>query len=161
VILVIDLILSARRLARAPTWWPRLALLLISMIAGSILIWLLIGAPWTALERSRGLTLRYILPVAALLPVLALIGCFPINSSWYRRVIPRVIVATGLVVAAVWLWWQALAHPDPEQPAAFAPGITVGWFVVAAALTTMLGRARDDGWRQPSSCCAPSRGGRR
>jgi hypothetical protein len=139
VVLVIDLAVSARRRIAVAEWWSRFALLVITVIAGGILVWLLIGAPWTALERSHGLTLRYVLPVAALLPTLALIGCFPIGGGWHTRRGPRVVVATLLGAGALWLWWNALAHPDPTQPSAFAPGISVVWCGFAFVLMTIVG----------------------
>jgi hypothetical protein len=91
------------------------------------------------LERSGGLTLRYLLPFFALLPAMALIGCFPIGGTWHARVVPRVVVGALLAIGVVWLWWEALAHPDPARPAEFAPGISIVWAIVAGGVITIAG----------------------
>ena len=63
---------------------------------GATLVWMLIGAPWTALERSRGLTLRYALPVAALLPVLAFTATSPVAMALVRVAVGNVARVTRL-----------------------------------------------------------------
>ena len=52
---------------------------------GGGLIFLLIGAPWTGLDHSRGLALRYILPVFAIIVATALVGAFPLSLPWFER----------------------------------------------------------------------------
>jgi hypothetical protein len=144
-IFIIDLIAGVRRRNISIGWWPRLALLVVTVGGGAVLIWLLIGAPWTAIERSRGVTLRYALPIAALLPLVALVGCFPIGFAWYDRARARAIAAAAIVGAAGWLWWHASAPTDPPESAASAPALTVLWFLAAMILTTML-RVRVGRW---------------
>jgi len=138
-ILLADLALSARRRRALAAWWPRVGFFVLAIVVSAALVWLLVGAPWTALERSRGLTLRYVLPVTALLPLLAFIGCFPFSVDWYARSATRVLVGLALIAAVAWLWWRALHPQEAGQSLTYAPGITVIWFVVAALLTTVLG----------------------
>ena len=63
----------------------RLAILVGLAAVGVPLVWLLIGAPWTSLEWTNGFALRYILPLLAILPVVAFIGLFPASSTWYTQ----------------------------------------------------------------------------
>jgi hypothetical protein len=113
-LLVVDTIVQAvRRQApdrvRARVW--AIALTLGTFVP---LTWMLIGAPWTGLERSQGLTLRYILPLFALLPVLSIAGCFPLMMPWYRRLpalaggirVTRPLVHLAAVVAGGALVWH-------------------------------------------------------
>lgn len=75
-------------------WWrgghrERLAIRVGSMLIASamaaVMVWFLIGAPWTSLEWTKGLSLRYALPCLALLPLLAWVAMFPASLPWYRR----------------------------------------------------------------------------
>jgi hypothetical protein len=45
----------------------------------------------------------------------------------------------------MWLWWRAAVHPDPADPAAFAPAFTLASFAAAVLLTTLM-RVRAGRW---------------
>ncbi len=86
-------------------WWrkqsgglPRVLILVAVFGTGVPTIWLLIGAPWTSLEWTRGGALRYALPWFLMAPFLAWIGLFPASLPWYRQ--PAVAASLGGLVAA-------------------------------------------------------------
>jgi hypothetical protein len=61
--------------------------------------WLLVGAPWTSLEWTRGLSLRYMLPFAVALPCLSAIGLLPSSLPWYKRTLPAVLAGAAAAAA--------------------------------------------------------------
>jgi hypothetical protein len=126
---VVDLALTFRRRTSDTRWWARAACLLLVLGIGTTLVWMLIGAPWTALERSRGLTLRYALPVAALLPVLAFTALLPLRWPWFQSQsrVSRAVLAC-LAAAGLWCFWRSVAGPDALPP------FDVRWLAVSAAL---------------------------
>ncbi|HEX5069509.1 MAG TPA: hypothetical protein VFV78_04770 [Vicinamibacterales bacterium] len=139
VFLVADLIGQARHRNADPAWWPRVLLLAIGAGVGAALIWLLIGAPWTALDRSNGLTLRYVLPIAASLPLLAFIGCFPIGAPWDRRALYRRLFAVALALSVAILWGHAASVPNPGSSIVVTPAAHAWWVFAAAIGTIMIG----------------------
>jgi hypothetical protein len=129
---VIDLALTYRRRTTDSRWWARVACLGLVLGVGAVLIWLLIGAPWTALERSRGLTLRYALPVAALLPVLVFTALMPLRWPWFERdrMATRAL-HVGLAAISCWWFWRAAA--GATAPWALPP-IDPRWLLVSAVI---------------------------
>lgn len=128
----LDAALTALRgRSRSPSW-RRLTLTVAVLGTMAPMLWLLVGAPWTSLEWTRGMALRYAQPWWALLPLVALIGLFPVSLPWYRRAwlaLPGgiALAVTGLLaldrsagpafppaptwptmalVAGVWVWWR-------------------------------------------------------
>lgn len=81
----------------------RFMLISVTIVFSAGLIWLLIGAPWTGLERSRGLTLRYILPVITILVTVAFIGLLPLSVPWFEKLRParRVDLPHGIAFVIV------------------------------------------------------------
>ncbi|MDP7693503.1 MAG: hypothetical protein QGG89_16820, partial [Vicinamibacterales bacterium] len=112
-------------------WWqgrsgglPRVLLLVAVLGTGVPMIWLLIGAPWTSLEWTRGGALRYVLPWLLLLSLLAWIGLFPAGVPWYRR--PAVAATLGgiVVTTSLVMTLQGQTNP-PFPPAATWPAVLV------------------------------------
>ena len=124
-------------IARPRQQWPdaraaRALVLAIGVGAGGLLVWLLVGAPWTSLEWTRGFSLRYALPIAALLPLVAFIGLFPLSLRWYERpsIAPAAIAA--LAAGSILTFYLAL---DPRLARYVeVPPIAIGWLVAGAAL---------------------------
>ena len=129
---LVDLGLTGKRRTADPRWWARTACLGLVLGVGTVLIWMLIGAPWTALERSRGLTLRYALPLAALLPVLAFTALMPLRWPWFEgdRAATRAL-QLGLAAASCWWFWRSAA--DATAPWALPP-IDLRWLAVSAVI---------------------------
>ena len=75
---------------------------------GGALTWLLVGAPWTSLEWTRGLSLRYALPIAALLPVLGFIALFPVSWRWYDHNMAASIALSAVVASSLFTFYSAL-----------------------------------------------------
>ncbi|HEX5217649.1 MAG TPA: hypothetical protein VFV98_19445 [Vicinamibacterales bacterium] len=111
--------------------WARLGLVALSVLPGAALVWLLIGAPWTSLEWTRGSSLRYALPVAVSAALLAATGLFPVVWQWARD---RSLAAFGFVLAislSLWVFIASTAVPGP-------PRIDLVWAVVAVGLVLVL-----------------------
>lgn len=108
----------------------RLFLLLTALGVGGALVWLLAGAPWTSLEWTRGLSLRYALPVAALLPLVAFVGLFPVSWRWYEDEATSPIALAGVIVVAGFMFYSAL---DPRAARYVnVPMLSVVWLAVAS-----------------------------
>ena len=90
--------------------------------------------PWTSLEWTQGLSLRYAMPWLVFLPLVMWIGLFPTSVPWYRRA--PVAGVVGIVIAGGGLMILA-GRTDPPFPplptlqAALAALIV--WVVVLAA----------------------------
>jgi hypothetical protein len=131
---------------------------LLALAAGTMIpmLWLLAGAPWTSLEWTRGMSLRYAQPWWALLPLVAAAALFPSSAPWYRR--PMLAGTAGIVLAAMGL--RALATnggiPFPPAPSLFVAlaagavwyglrvaGRRAGWWLAAAVLVVS---AAAGGW---------------
>jgi len=98
-IVPIDLAVAAWRRSNHPPYPARLVAVALTIGAGVPLIWMLVGAPWTSLEWTRGLALRYALPIGALLPWLSLLALFPM--AWRRPEPPgRAAMAFNVAVMA-------------------------------------------------------------
>ena len=137
--LAVDLIARARRRATDGLWWPRLGVLGLTVLTGAVLVWMLIGAPWTGMERSRGLTLRYLLPIAGLLPLLAFVACFPMALfAWHRRGSLRAIALAGVVAGGLWLFWESLGSNAQAIRALPVPGLSALWLMVAIVWVWLL-----------------------
>jgi hypothetical protein len=153
-VLVLDLAAGMRRHARDAHWWPRVGLLVITVVAGAALIWMLIGAPWSGMERSRGLTLRYALPIAALLPLLAYAGWFPLTLPWYRHGRFRTGAAAIVIAASIALFLAAARDGARSPMTLIAPGIDWRWLPVGLAAVWLAGRAVRGGWGIRAGACA-------
>jgi hypothetical protein len=85
---------------------------LLALATTTAMLWMLAGAPWTSLEWTRGLSLRYAQPWWAILPLLAFVGLFPLSLGWYRRTMWTMIVAPSLWAIAM----VAFQHADGPFP---------------------------------------------
>lgn len=115
-------------LRRDDRWWARAGFMALTAGAGSVLIWMLIGAPWTGLERSRGQSLRYALPVLILLPVGALAGLFSFARQWTPQPRLRGLLLALVAAASVALFWRA--QSDPASGVGLPP-LELRWLLVA------------------------------
>ena len=115
-----------RRDLRAPVV-RRLALVALTLGTLVPMLWLLAGAPWTSLEWTRGMALRYAQPWWALVPLTAFVGLFPASLPWYRRAW-LVLVGGGALAA----WGVVLLQRSADLP--FPPAPTLTTALVAAAV---------------------------
>jgi hypothetical protein len=126
----IDLAIAARRRSvdTARVWTCGL-LLAMTVGAGGALVWLLIGAPWTSLDWTRGFSLRYALPVAALVPFTAYVALFPASWRWYTR--ETIAPAAIALVASIGclLFTSSLHGSGPRH--ADVPPLTWLWCLVS------------------------------
>jgi hypothetical protein len=126
----IDLMIAARRRgADAAVVWTRGLLLALTVGAGGALVWLLVGAPWTSLDWTRGFSLRYALPVAAFMWLSAYVALFPAAWRWYTRettasAAMAIAASIGCLVFASALHGSGARHSD-------VPPVTWTWCVVA------------------------------
>lgn len=127
-----DIALAAARGRRTDAWSSRLITGVLVIGAGGAFIWMLIGAPWTSLEWSGGLALRYALPIVALLPLLSFSGLLPLSWRWYEQPSIR------LNARRVWMLVSAIVFARSTQssdPAAHpVPGFALGWGLAGIAL---------------------------
>ncbi len=137
VLFAADLIVPGTRGNLQPCRRARVLLLLVAAGAGGALTGLLIGAPWTSLEWTRGLSLRYVLPLLALLPLLSLIGLFPTSWRWYDNHTARTILATTLAVASGLLCW---APPGAPVVGEIVPAVTP-WSLLFGIAVTLIAMA--------------------
>lgn len=132
VIFAADVVAGFSRRREDARWWARAGGLMLVLGVGAVLVWMLIGAPWTALERSGGLTLRYALPVVLLLPLLAFAALFPIRWPWVERnaTVARVVLAAMAAVSS-WLFLASAASADGGSA---LPALQIGWLVFSAVV---------------------------
>ena len=110
----------------------------LTVVAGSVLLWLLAGAPWTSLEWSRGFSLRYTLPIPALLAVLAGAALFPLGWRWYARERVAELAWATAYLATGWIF--ALSIRGEAGAAAPVPALAVPWLVAAGGIMLLLAR---------------------
>lgn len=137
IVVPVDLAVAwLRRRDPAPLHARALAWLMTAAIGG-VLGWLLVGAPWTSLEWTDGMSLRYALPVIALLPLVALVALFPLSWRWYESTEPASLLQGALAAISLLAFASAL---DPEaRRAVHVPSISIVWLGVAAAALLTLG----------------------
>lgn len=111
----------------------------------------LLGAPWTSLERTGGLSLRYLLPFWFLYPLLAGSGLFSRLVPWQEhRLVRRVVWLLWIAGAA----WMGAGYPGigglglREVPAWPAAGVFVAALALCWAAGGGLPHAPESGWRQ-------------
>jgi len=134
-----DLVLTLGRRTTDPRWWARMGALLLTVFSGGVLIWMLIGAPWTALLRSNGLTLRYALPLAALGPLLGYAALFPLSVSWTRNRVAAAVASGSLMFTSLWWFWKSSMAAPPQS---ILPAFDLVWLVVAGAIVLLMLRTR-------------------
>lgn len=113
-ILLVDTLIAWTRPSTGEARSQRAVIALV-FASGVPLAWLLAGAPWTSLEWTGGFSLRYVLPLAALLPLLALLGCFPSTLPWFTRHTP-VVCAGAVFAAAALVLLRVSQGPEDVHP---------------------------------------------
>jgi hypothetical protein len=133
--------LAARHRRRADrSMSGRMMLLVLTAGAGGTLVALLVGAPWTSLEWTRGFALRYALPVAALVPLVSLVALFPSTWRWYGHPATH---AVTLALSATWVARQFVESTTATSTRSSPlPPVTFGWLVAAASLVVVASLAR-------------------
>lgn len=128
-----DLALAAWRGRTEAPFRARLLAIALAIGAGVPLIWILVSAPWTSLEWTQGLALRYALPVGALLPWLSLLALFPLAWRWGAyETGPAARALNVAVMAGALFLFRASLSPD-------APGhVPVPWLSAQAGLAGLL-----------------------
>jgi hypothetical protein len=122
-------------LARSPARDMRRSVLVLVVASAVPIAWLLVGAPWTSLEWTKGFSLRYVLPYWALLVLLTVAGCFPAALPWYERgrnaaIGAVVAVAVGLVVFI----GGSRAGSDPPRVAAWSLMVAGALWLIGAGI---------------------------
>lgn len=141
----VDAWLAARRGRAAGLAATRAAAFGLAVVVTVPLLWLLVGAPWTSLEWTRGYSLRYALPLAVLLPALSFIACFPLAWRWDAR--PAAALAAGVVLGAGGLWALATA----QAADAGSPRLTGVALAAGLAVATMARARRRRAGRRPQA----------
>jgi hypothetical protein len=130
----LDAVVGRLRGAPSSLAQPRFWSFTVIAVTGAVLTWVLIGAPWTSLEWTRGLSLRYAMPWLVFLPLVTWVGLFPTSLPWYRRA-PLAAVA-GIVIAGGGLMILA-GRTDPPFPplptVRAALAALVVWVILLAA----------------------------
>lgn len=128
---------ALRRRSGSPTW-RRLTLAVTVLGTMAPMLWLLVGAPWTSLEWTRGMALRYAQPWWALLPLVALIGLFPASLPWYRRSWLTLLAGIALAITGLFALDRSVGPAFPPAPAwptmALVVGVWVWWRYAPARL---------------------------
>ncbi len=130
----LDAIVSKLRGPSSSLVQARVWSFMIIAVTGAVMIWVLMGAPWTSLEWTRGLSLRYAMPWVVFFPLVAWVGLFPTSLPWYRRT--PVAGVTGLLIAGGSL---AILAGEPEPPFPPLPAFQAAaaallvWLIVLAA----------------------------
>jgi hypothetical protein len=142
VLLVLDVAVTPRA-RRDDRWWARAGFITLTVGAGSVLIWMLIGAPDS---RSRGKAPNAP-PILILLPVGALAGLFSFARAWTPTA-GAWRVAGVWAAASVTLFWRA--QGDPASGLGLPP-LEVRWLmvaVVAIAIHAAAGTRKEGRTRQ-------------
>ena len=114
----------------------RALLVALALVSTVMLTWTLMGAPWTSLEWTRGLSLRYVLPFIALIAIVAFIGLFPVGWKWYVHDGPALLVAVP-VVAVFGLWFFRSTSPEVSRTAP-VPALHLTWLVAGLGLAALV-----------------------
>ena len=135
-----------------------------------VFLWLLVHAPWTSLEWTAGLALRYALPILVGAAFVAYLGLFPRQFAWYDD--PVTAGAGGAILAglAVTIFVRSRAALPASLPDA-VPGldtlslaIAAGGLVVGSGGHPVAGAALDGrrrARRHDVAGVGPPRGARR
>jgi hypothetical protein len=129
----VDAALGWRR-GQRPRVSPPLAAAALVIGTAIPITWLLIGAPWTSMEITRGFSLRYLQPWFALLPLLSLIAVFPASARWYDH--RRVVLVVAVVSIAASL--LVLARGERASISQFPPFPALAGFAGGAAAWILL-----------------------
>jgi hypothetical protein len=135
---------------------PRLALLVAGTIVTAVFLWLLYHAPWSSLDWTRGLSLRYALPVVVAIGFMAFLGLFPRSWPWYAEALPAAAGGIALAALACVLFLRARAaipetSPDP------VPGLDLVSCAIAAGLLAvawLAARGRTAAWATATALLA-------
>lgn len=112
---------------------PRLAMLAGFAVIAAVFLWLLAHAPWSSLDWTRGLSLRYALPIVVGAGFLAFLGLFPRTQRWYEDPIPAALV--GAFVGGVSLHWFLRGRAlIPDTSPDVIPGLDWVSCTIAAAV---------------------------
>lgn len=139
VVYCVDLL--AFRPGPSATRRARVAALVLTIGAGSVLCALVAGAPWTSLEWSRGFSLRYVLPVPTLVAVLAAASLFPLRWPWYQRT--QAVADVGWILAlagSLALFWMSTR----DVTSSAVPPIALPWIAAAIVIVAAIGRVDPD-----------------
>lgn len=100
-LLVLDAIAGPRREEATGHIRLKIGLLAAVCILAVSHVALLMASPWTSLEWTRGLALRYVLPLLLLCVLLAAVSLFPSTLPWYRsrRARTATLIAFGGLTA--------------------------------------------------------------
>ena len=139
-VLLLGDVATTRWRRRAPAQRDlRLALIVGFAAVTAVFLWLLVHAPWTSLEWTDGLALRYALPLLVGTAFVAYLGLFPRQFAWYDD--PVTAGAGGAILAglALTMFLRSRAALPASLPDA-VPGldalslaIAAGGLAVAAA----------------------------
>jgi hypothetical protein len=135
VLLPIDLGMAALRGRWAPLASARLVTLVLTIVPGVILVWLLVGAPWTSLEWTRGFSLRYALPVVVTLALVAFVALFPLSWRWYDDRGAAMFVNLAAVCTTGWLFAVSMMPGGLRYTA--VPRIDPPWLMAGAAAAAL------------------------
>ncbi len=130
----------ARLRGRTDESATRLALFVLTVVPGAVLVWLLIGAPWTSLEWTQGFSLRYALPVIVLLLVVAAVALFPVSVRWYGAPDVVMVASIAAILGSTWLYADSLTGVGPRFTP--WPAVEPAWLAAGAALVLVLPRLR-------------------
>jgi hypothetical protein len=108
-----------------------------AVLVGGVLVALLVRSPWTSLEWTGGMSLRYVLPLFVLIGTFGLTAGFPLSWRWPdSRPAADVVGAAAAVVSVCWL--LVSQHSGAAHFSA-VPRVTLGFLVAGFALVAALG----------------------
>jgi hypothetical protein len=132
----VDIAVAAARGRRTDAWSARLITGVLIGGAGGAFVWMLTGAPWTSLEWTGGLALRYVLPLAALLPLISFTAFLPLTWRWYDH------SAWRLGAWCVWMTVGGVAFVrslESSGPGLISvPGLDWRWALAAIAVVLVV-----------------------
>jgi hypothetical protein len=136
-ILGVDLVMMRSRPDQARVVRTRLAVAVSLAILTAVHAGVLAGSPWTSLEWTRGLSLRYLIPFVVAYPLVLFSCLFSEAAGWHRREgwrEPIFLIATGLAC------FYYLGH---ERMAGLPP---VEWYPVLRAWPSVAAAAIVGTW---------------